>query len=64
MLYAAKSLAMTAIDLLSPGGTLALLIGASQVGQAKTLLSGFGIGTAAVPRSRERILLIARRNQA
>jgi 16S rRNA (guanine527-N7)-methyltransferase len=52
-----------AAKLVSPSGRLALLIGAGQVEAAKKLLPGFEIITAAVPQSRERVLLLARRNQ-
>jgi len=52
-----------AAGLANPKGRLALLIGAAQVAPAEKLLSRFEIRIAAVPQSRERILLIARRNQ-
>src|SRR3954471_10994460 len=52
-----------AAKLVSPTGRLALLIGAGQVAAAEKLLPGFEISTAAVPESRQRVLLVARRNQ-
>jgi 16S rRNA (guanine527-N7)-methyltransferase len=52
-----------AAGLVNPKGRLALLIGAAQVAPAEKLLSRFEIRTAAVPQSRERVLLIARRDQ-
>jgi 16S rRNA (guanine527-N7)-methyltransferase len=52
-----------AVDLLSPCGTLALLIGAGQVAGARALLGEFAIDTISVPGSRESVLLIAYPNQ-
>ena len=52
-----------AAGLVNPTGRLVLLIGAGQVAAAQKLLLGFEISTNAVPQSRERVLLIARRNQ-
>ncbi len=49
-----------AAGLVDAEGRLALLIGAGQVAAAKKLLPDFEISTAAVPQSRERVLLIAR----
>ena len=49
--------------LANPNGRLALLIGLGHAGAAKKLLPNFDVSTAAVPESRERVLLIARRNQ-
>src|SRR4051812_26158573 len=53
-----------AAELVNANGRLALLIGAGQVAAAEKLLPGFEISTVAVPQSRERVLLLARRNQA
>lgn len=52
-----------AVKLLNPGGRLALLIGARQADAAKKLLQGFEVRGTAVPESRERVLVTARRNQ-
>ena len=52
-----------AIRLVKPGGRLALLIGAGQSNAAKKVLAGFEISTVPVPESRQRILMLARRNQ-
>jgi 16S rRNA (guanine527-N7)-methyltransferase len=49
--------------LLNPRGRLALLIGAGQANAAKKLLAGFEIKSFPVPESRERILVLATRNQ-
>jgi 16S rRNA (guanine527-N7)-methyltransferase len=49
-----------AAGLVVPKGRLALLIGVGQVAGAERLLPSFEISTAAVPQSRERVLLIAR----
>jgi len=48
-----------AVDLLSPSGTMALLIGSGQIAAAQALLGEFAIDTTSVPASRERALLIA-----
>jgi 16S rRNA (guanine527-N7)-methyltransferase len=58
-----ESAVAIAAKLTKPIGRLALLTGAGQVEAAKKLLSGFEISTTAVPKSRERTLVIARRNQ-
>jgi 16S rRNA (guanine527-N7)-methyltransferase len=52
-----------ATELLNPNGRLALLIGVGQVSAAKALLSGMEMEARPVPESRERILMIASRNQ-
>ena len=51
-----------ATKLLNPGGRLALLIGGGQINTSK-LLAGFAIKAIPVPESRERILVLADRNQ-
>ena len=52
-----------ATKLLNPGGRLALLIAGKQINTAKKLLAGFAIKAIPVPESRERILVLADRNQ-
>jgi 16S rRNA (guanine527-N7)-methyltransferase len=52
-----------ATKLLNPGGRLALLIGGGQINTSKKLLAGFAIKSIPVPESRERILVLADRNQ-
>jgi 16S rRNA (guanine527-N7)-methyltransferase len=54
---------LTAADLLSPRGKLALLIGGSQADSAGRLLTSFTTEVLPVPASRERILLIAHSHQ-
>ena len=53
-----------AAGLVKPSGRLALLIGAGQSAALEKLLAGFKLRTVPVPHSRERVLVIAGRNQA
>jgi 16S rRNA (guanine527-N7)-methyltransferase len=53
-----------ATRLLKARGRIALLIGAGQVQSAKALLAGFETEALPVPESRDRVLLLARRNQS